>query len=290
MPPFTEILSAADGLSHGDAWRDLARRAEEPDPFAEIGFVGPASRRLARARALRIALVWRGPERLLLLAAVVLQPPTLGLGFARVWRCEQAALGAATFDREAMAPALQAFVGALGSAYPFAAGLVIPRVATDGALARAARALGGDRFAAFSPLRRAAFEFGGEAGKSRFDAPTALDAPWSATVAGLNVQLQVSFAAFGDASTRWETTFANDTASLDLVLYSGEQRTIHLPDIDPAAMGLAVHVGSAETPVGIEVEHNGGRLSQQWKGLSLTVPTRPAAIDEQFGAFKGTVG
>ena len=163
MPPFTEILSAADGLSHGDAWRDLARRAEEPDPFAEIGFVGPASRRLARARALRIALVWRGPERLLLLAAVVLQPPTLGLGFARVWRCEQAALGAATFDREAIAPALQAFVGALGSAYPFAAGLVIPRVATDGALARAARALGGDRFAAFSPLRRAAFEIGGEA-------------------------------------------------------------------------------------------------------------------------------
>jgi CelD/BcsL family acetyltransferase involved in cellulose biosynthesis len=155
LAPFAEILSVAEGLSHEMAWRDLALRAE-PNPFAEIAFLRPALRHLAPARSPRIALVWREPARRTLLAAIVFAPPASGLGFLRVWRHEQAALGAAMFDREDLRPALLALTSALKSAFPFAAGLLLPRVARDGPLAKAARDR--DLFAEVSLLRRAAFD------------------------------------------------------------------------------------------------------------------------------------
>jgi len=161
LPAFAEILSVAEGLAYEAAWRDLALRAAEANPFAEIAFLGPALLHLARKNALRIALVWSEPERRTLLAAIVFAPPALALGFIRVWRHEQAALGAAMFDREA--PALRPLAEALKSAFPLAAGWLLPRIARDGAVARAARAAGGDRFAEVSLLRRAAFEFGADA-------------------------------------------------------------------------------------------------------------------------------
>jgi CelD/BcsL family acetyltransferase involved in cellulose biosynthesis len=161
LPPLAEILSVAEGLSHEAAWRDLARRAAEPNPFAEIAFLGPALKHLARQTALRIALVWSEPDRRTLLAALVIERPGFVLSFARVWRHEQAALGAAMFDREAVTPALLSLTTALRSAFPFAAGLLLSRTARDGALAKAARAL--DGFAETSVLSRAAYNFGGEA-------------------------------------------------------------------------------------------------------------------------------
>jgi CelD/BcsL family acetyltransferase involved in cellulose biosynthesis len=136
LPPFAEILSVADGLEPETAWADLARRAAAPNPFAEIGFLKPALRHLAEPRGLHIALVWSDSARRTLIAAAVLERPAFALGFARVWRHEQAALSAAMFDLEAAAPALLSLGAAVRSAFPYAAGWLAPRIARDGALGK----------------------------------------------------------------------------------------------------------------------------------------------------------
>jgi CelD/BcsL family acetyltransferase involved in cellulose biosynthesis len=151
MSAFGEIVSAARALEYVAPWRDLAARAE-PNAFAEFEFVGPA---LSHFGGARVALVWASASRESLLAVAALTAPPLWMGFARVWRHEQAALPALLIDRSAGEAALVKLRGAVQAAFPFAAGFVIPDVAADAVVASVG---GGVKHAAFHAQRRAAYD------------------------------------------------------------------------------------------------------------------------------------
>jgi CelD/BcsL family acetyltransferase involved in cellulose biosynthesis len=152
MAPFAEIVSAARALQHVDPWRELGAHAK-PNAFAEVEFVAPALRHFG---GVRVVLVWTGPSRERLIAAAAVTPPPLRLGFARIWRHEQAALAALLVNRDAADAAVAGLRDALSTAFPFAAGLIAPRMTPDDAIARAVAAAGS--VVAFNPFKRAAFD------------------------------------------------------------------------------------------------------------------------------------
>ncbi len=157
--PIAELIPFAIDANAEAAWRALAKRAE-PNAFADPTFLLPALRRLANTRV-RLALVWTDSRRAQLIGVAALEAPRLGVGLARVWRSEQAALAALMVDPEAAGPALDALV----SVWPRTAGLVLPLVEPESALGRAARTLGGVQVVA--PFRRAALVPGSELGNAK---------------------------------------------------------------------------------------------------------------------------
>jgi CelD/BcsL family acetyltransferase involved in cellulose biosynthesis len=158
---FVETASWAELAAREEAWRDLARRAAEPNPFAESAFLPPALR-LAGA-GLEIWLVWSDVSRAMLIAILVLRGPQLGLGLARIWRSEQAGLAAMMFDATRCEAALEAVMARLSSRRAVA-GLILPGVEPEGPLARAIRATASrsrSRVEATGARRRAALIFEG---------------------------------------------------------------------------------------------------------------------------------
>jgi len=128
-----EVVALADSARWTAPWRDLAARAQ-PNVFAEPAFVLSALRRLAEGRDIRLVFVSRGAT---LIGAAAIAPPRIPLGFARVWKSEQAALPAALVDPDEAGAALDALRAWVGDAFPRAAGLVIPNVERGSPLARA---------------------------------------------------------------------------------------------------------------------------------------------------------
>lgn len=158
---FVEVVSPEELSLREDAWRDLARRAEEPNPFAEREFLLPALR--LAGKGLEIWLVWRDDSRGALIAILVPRGPRLGLGMARIWRSEQAGLAAMMFDAAGREDALEAVMARV-RARRGVAGLVIPGVEPGGPLARALRATAarsGSRLEMSNARRRAALYLGG---------------------------------------------------------------------------------------------------------------------------------
>ena len=120
-------------------------------------FVVPALRRLGERRDIALVLVWRDASRAELVGVAAIEAPRFGAGLARVWRSEQAALGAATFCREAAAEALEALVAWPGIRWPRPAGLIFPFVDPGGSFTQTAQNLG--RTELLRPQRRAAQNF-----------------------------------------------------------------------------------------------------------------------------------
>jgi CelD/BcsL family acetyltransferase involved in cellulose biosynthesis len=162
---FVEAVSIEDLSRHEPAWRDLAGRAAEPNPFAESAFLTPSLRHLAPSR-LAILLVWSDDRREALIGLATLREPPLGRGLARAWRSKQAPLAAMTFDREAIEDALTAIVAWMRRARPSIAGIVWPGLETGGAIAMALRSAAAHerlRLETRNPHRRAALVVAGEA-------------------------------------------------------------------------------------------------------------------------------
>jgi len=162
--PFVETATTDDLARREADWQDLATRAAEPNVFAESAFLLSALR-LAGA-GLTVLLVWRDASRRGLIGVAALRAPPLGQGLARIWRSEQAGLAAVMFDAELVVEALAAVLAWL-RARPGVAGLILPGVERDGALARAVRALSvraALRLEEANPRRRAALVLGCAAG------------------------------------------------------------------------------------------------------------------------------
>jgi hypothetical protein len=115
---------------------------------------------------------------------------------------------------------------------------------------------GGDRHPSLDKIKaatirakdlRARFEFGGASSKLRSEV-----AP-SAGLARINldaVQLQIVLGRtlFAGNSGHWEAGHDENTAWLDLVLYSGELKTFDLPKCSPAVLGFAVQLATKVQP------------------------------------------
>jgi CelD/BcsL family acetyltransferase involved in cellulose biosynthesis len=160
LPPIVELAALGESARWAPAWRELAGRAE-PNVFGDPAFVLPALRHLGGRRDIALVLVWRDEKRAELSGVAAIEAPRFGAGLARVWRSEQAALGAAMFGREKTAQALEALIFWLGKRWPRSAGLIFPLVDPGGRFTQAAQNLG--RTELFHRQSRAAQNFGGGA-------------------------------------------------------------------------------------------------------------------------------
>jgi hypothetical protein len=138
---------------------------------------------------------------------------------------------------------------------------------------------------------RLRFELGGEAGKK---APLAPHDSSSGTtlqfadksIGLLNINLLVPFARFGDLSAKWEVGQDKDRAWLDKVLYSGEERTFNLSEINEAALGVGVALFQGKSIHSIKAQALDGRLYLKQANLAIDIPMRPAKVGELQKDFK----
>lgn len=135
---FVETPGLSDLARHEAAWRDLAARAAEPNVFAEAAFLIPALTHLA-PRGVATLLVWADAGRARLIGIAAIEHSAARVGLARIWRSEQAALGALLVDSEAAEEALAAILAWTGS--HGAAGLRLPFLVMQGPIAAAVAAL-----------------------------------------------------------------------------------------------------------------------------------------------------
>ncbi len=138
--PFVELVAPDAAATHAAAWRDLSGRAAEPNVFAEPEFVIPALRCFSKHK-LRVLFVWRDAARRAMIGMMALRLPASGFGVARVWQCNQAALPAMMFDRDAIDAALQAALAGLAREQPRIAGVLAPTLEKAGPAASALEAL-----------------------------------------------------------------------------------------------------------------------------------------------------
>ena len=133
---------------------------------------------------------------------------------------------------------------------------------------------------------RLRFEFGGAAANADFTAPAGLLTPARLRFGELGMHLAVSYAVLGKESGRWESGKEKGKAWLDIVLYSGEERTIRFTDLEQAALGIALRCSEIETPpTQPAAALQNGRLALDWAQLQLTLPVRPGKASELQKSF-----
>jgi hypothetical protein len=129
---------------------------------------------------------------------------------------------------------------------------------------------------------RLRFELGGAAGKNAPVAPANLNEAALLNFGDVKMQLAVPFARFGEFSGRWESGAGDGKAWLDVVLYSGAERTFNLGEINEAALALSVQIGNAATP---QAQTRDGKLKVELGALQVEIPTRPAKVGELQKSF-----
>ncbi len=125
---------------------------------------------------------------------------------------------------------------------------------------------------------RLRFEFG-NVSPGDLSLPTGISAPLTMNIHGLQVNLQLYHAVFAEFKGRWEKGGDDKISWIDYVIYSGDEKSIDLTSIDEAVLGFSFNItdGSNKTEkddaVVMEKSQN---LFVRWKGLSVSVPIKPA--------------
>src|SRR5688500_944014 len=139
-----EMRSAAEMADEVEAWHGLARRAVEPNIFAEAELVLPAIQHLPEGRNATLLLIWEGPKSTaaggVLRGVFPCVTPRLAVARQmRIWTPTQEAPGIPLVDRAAPADTIEAALAYLGARFARFTGLVVPQVPTDGGFAAALR-------------------------------------------------------------------------------------------------------------------------------------------------------
>lgn len=121
-----------------DAWRELARRAIEPNPFLEPEFTLSAILHSPPASRPDIVFVWQGAgfnPRGRLIAVMAIEQGGLGLsmGVGRSWRYRHGALGTPLVDRFAAGRALDALLRWSADCRPRRSALLLQPIEREGA-------------------------------------------------------------------------------------------------------------------------------------------------------------
>lgn len=139
-----ELRTAAEMEAEVGAWRELARRAVEPNIFAEPDLVIPGIQHLRDGRGVTLLLVWEGAKSTavggVLRGVFPLLLPRLTVARQiRVWSPASAAPGVPLVDRRSPADVIEAALSFLAARYARFTGLSFSHVPTDGAFAAALR-------------------------------------------------------------------------------------------------------------------------------------------------------
>ncbi len=125
--------------AHRDAWRDLARRSLEPNPFLEPEFALAAALHLPAGQRPEFVLVWQGAgfdprARLIGLLALETRGAALSFGAGRSWRHRHTKLGTPLVDRFAGGRAVDALLTWLADRKPRQAAVMVQPIVRDGPL------------------------------------------------------------------------------------------------------------------------------------------------------------
>jgi len=140
-----EVRSAAEMDAEIEAWRELARRAVEPNVFAEPELVLPGIQHLREGRGVMLLLVWEGPRSTAaggVLRGVfpIVTPRITVARQIRLWSPVVASPAIPLVDRKGPLDVIEAALAFLAARYARFTGLSFSHVATDGAFAAALRA------------------------------------------------------------------------------------------------------------------------------------------------------
>ncbi|MDD5200505.1 MAG: hypothetical protein PHC88_11970 [Terrimicrobiaceae bacterium] len=139
---------------------------------------------------------------------------------------------------------------------------------------------------------RVRFEFGGVGTEFPLPAPDRLDELVRIHHGGIHLALRVPFATFGDLPGYWETGRDEDRAWLDIVLFSGEDRTIRFGDLATAAVGFVLQLStdaSPDPPLCMDVGEDCLALASE-PSLRLGVSRGPDTLALLRARYSGTVG
>ena len=125
---------------------------------------------------------------------------------------------------------------------------------------------------------RLRFEFGNVA-PAKLILPASSGLPFTLQIDGLQFNLQLFRAVFDQFKGHWEKGGDEKVSWLDFIFYKGEEREIDLTAMNEAVIGFTFQIdgdkkiSSTEKPEGMIAP---GALSTTWKGLELSVPSKPA--------------
>jgi hypothetical protein len=126
---------------------------------------------------------------------------------------------------------------------------------------------------------RLRFEFGGSAASQKPQTPVTRDGVTSVRFGDLSVVITAPACTFGDLAASWVSGQDRDTAWLDLVLYSGDDRAFDLSTFPAAAIGFAIRLtSSGAAPPHVTHVLTNERLSLTWDTLHLSIPVRPGKV------------
>jgi Acetyltransferase (GNAT) domain len=139
-----EMRSAAEMQAEIEAWRELARRAIEPNVFAEPELVLPGIQHLPDGRGVTLLLVWEGPaataEGGMLRAVWPVAMPRHGLArHVALWSPGPGSSAVPLVDSTAPADIIETALDHLAERATRRTGLALSQVPTDGAFAAALR-------------------------------------------------------------------------------------------------------------------------------------------------------
>ena len=134
------------------------------------------------------------------------------------------------------------------------------------------------------------FEFSGDASNATVTAPDSVEQSASIVHQGIDVGIQVPYAAFTGCSPKWESHKSEEGTCLDLTLNRGERQAFVLPDVEEAVVAFALQVGGNGTIGPALAEMVSDRLSITWNDLGFSVPTRPATYKSTRAEVAGLAG
>jgi hypothetical protein len=131
---------------------------------------------------------------------------------------------------------------------------------------------------------RLRFELGGAAKAAEVQLPEDVHAPVFIMADGLYIRIQAPFAELDASHGYWETGSDGKTTWLDLILYEGKKQTFKLADIDVAALGFGLTIGTQFEDVSSFVTSSklqDGRLYLVEDPLALSIPVTPDPKETQ---------
>ncbi len=149
---------------------------------------------------------------------------------------------------------------------------------------------GGDRHPSLDRIKdatiraqdlRVRFELGGAARQARVVVPNRLEDVAVIRWDDLRIQWAAAFATFGQDQGRWEAGKDRDKAWLDLVLYSGAERTIRLAELTQAGVGIALRLSTGDEPAPlVQTQLPDRQLRMVWDGLMVQIPLTPGKASD----------
>ena len=81
-------------------------------------------------------------------------------------------------------------------------------------------------------------------------------------------------------SGKWERGSDEETVWVDLVFYDGKEKKVDFSELEEAAIAVFLQIDSASDMGDAVVSKESGRLALTWKGMDLSIPVKPAKVDE----------